>query len=172
MTDSAMFFSPSSHCVGGVSRRELSTWWFHLHRALSVLGLILAIAGAATGGNLTTDIYHAGTADSAHKALGGLTVAAAAIQVSDTAHLQSRCFAQKSQCRLPYAPCPIYVHLFTTSGCSMQAIPSMQCAACKYKIVQLLDSVAVFQGFMLCLFMVAMHVHVCRGSSLEALHLL
>lgn len=61
-------------------RRELSAWWFHLHRALSVLGLILAIAGAATGGNLTTDIYHAGTADSAHKALGGLTVAAAAIQ--------------------------------------------------------------------------------------------
>ena len=63
-------------------RRELSTWWFHLHRALSVLGLVLAIAGAATGGGLTTDDYHEAGGGSAHKALGGLTVAAAAIQVS------------------------------------------------------------------------------------------
>lgn len=64
-------------------RRELSTWWFHLHRALSVVGLILAIAGAATGGGLTTDDYHEASGGSAHKALGGLTVAAAAIQVRD-----------------------------------------------------------------------------------------
>lgn len=68
----------------GLFRRELSAWWFHLHRALSVVGLVLAIAGAATGGNLQTDVYHGGSADSAHKALGGLTVAAAAIQVSHT----------------------------------------------------------------------------------------
>lgn len=63
-------------------RRELSTWWFHLHRALSVVGLVLAIAGAATGGGLTTDDYHQSGGGSAHKALGGLTVAAAAIQVT------------------------------------------------------------------------------------------
>ena len=65
-----------------VCRRELSTWWFHLHRALSVVGLVLAIAGAATGGGLTTDDYHQASGGSAHKALGGLTVAAAAIQVT------------------------------------------------------------------------------------------
>ena len=48
-------------------RRELSTWWFHLHRALSVVGLILAIAGVATGGNLAADVYHEGSGSSAHK---------------------------------------------------------------------------------------------------------
>ena len=64
-------------------RRELSTWWFHLHRALSVVGLVLAIAGAATGGGLVADDYHEAGGGSAHKALGGLTVAAAAIQVRD-----------------------------------------------------------------------------------------
>lgn len=48
-----------------------------------MVGLILAIAGAATGGGLTTDDYHEASGGSAHKALGGLTVAAAAIQVRD-----------------------------------------------------------------------------------------
>lgn len=46
-----------------------------------MVGLVLAIAGAATGGGLTTDDYHEADGGSAHKALGGLTVAAAAIQV-------------------------------------------------------------------------------------------
>lgn len=47
---------------------------------------MLAIAGAATGGGLTTDDYHEASGGSAHKALGGLTVAAAAIQVTVTRH--------------------------------------------------------------------------------------
>lgn len=49
-----------------------------------MVGLVLAIAGAATGGGLTTDDYHEASGGSAHKALGGLTVAAAAIQVRFT----------------------------------------------------------------------------------------
>ncbi len=64
-------------------RRELNTWWFHLHRALSVLGLILAVAGAASGGNLLSDDYHQNKGGSAHKALGILAVVAAALQVED-----------------------------------------------------------------------------------------
>ena len=51
-----------------------------------MVGLVLAIAGAATGGGLTTDDYHEASGGSAHKALGGLTVAAAAIQVTVTRH--------------------------------------------------------------------------------------
>lgn len=46
-----------------------------------MVGLILAIAGVATGGNLSADVYHEGSGSSAHKALGGWTVAAAATQV-------------------------------------------------------------------------------------------
>ena len=49
-----------------------------------MVGLVLAIAGAATGGGLTTDDYHEASGGSAHKALGGVTVAAAAIQVRFT----------------------------------------------------------------------------------------
>ncbi|KAL0038415.1 hypothetical protein WJX77_005585 [Trebouxia sp. C0004] len=60
-------------------RRELNTWWFHLHRALSLVGLVLAIAGAASGGNLTSDVYRT-SGQSAHKALGILAVVAAALQ--------------------------------------------------------------------------------------------
>lgn len=48
-----------------------------------MVGLVLAIAGAATGGGLVADDYHEAGGGSAHKALGGLTVAAAAIQVRD-----------------------------------------------------------------------------------------
>ena len=53
-----------------------------MHRALAGLGLVLAIAGAATGGNLASDDYHGNSAGSAHKALGILAVVAAAVQVS------------------------------------------------------------------------------------------
>ncbi|KAL0052572.1 hypothetical protein WJX82_004070 [Trebouxia sp. C0006] len=60
-------------------RRELNTWWFHLHRALSLVGLVLAIIGAASGGNLTSDVYKT-SGQSAHKALGILAVVAAALQ--------------------------------------------------------------------------------------------
>ena len=45
------------------------------------MGLILAIVGAAPGGNLQNDDYHPG-AGGAHKALGILAVVAIAIQVS------------------------------------------------------------------------------------------
>lgn len=54
-----------------------------------MVGLVLAIAGAATGGGLTTDDYHQSSGGSAHKALGGLTVAAAAIQVTSIAYKAS-----------------------------------------------------------------------------------
>ena len=67
--------------VSGLCRRELNTWWFHLHRALSLVGLVLAIIGAASGGNLTSDVYRT-SGQSAHKALGILAVVAAALQVS------------------------------------------------------------------------------------------
>ena len=60
----------------------MSAWWFQLHRALAGLGLVLAIAGAATGGNLASDDYHGNSAGSAHKALGILAVVAAVVQVS------------------------------------------------------------------------------------------
>lgn len=61
-------------------RRELSTWWFHLHRALATLGFILAIVGAASGGGLADDDYHSNNGGSAHKALGILAIVAAALQ--------------------------------------------------------------------------------------------
>ena len=46
-----------------------------------MLGFVLAIAGAATGGNLVADDYHQNNGGSAHKALGILTIVAAAVQV-------------------------------------------------------------------------------------------
>ncbi len=52
-----------------------------MHRALSLVGLVLAIIGAASGGNLTSDVYRT-SGQSAHKALGILAVVAAALQVS------------------------------------------------------------------------------------------
>ena len=67
-----------------VNRRELNTWWFHLHRALAVLGLILAIVGAALGGNLEYDDYRPNNGGGAHKALGILAVVATALQVTHT----------------------------------------------------------------------------------------
>ncbi len=77
---------PSETLVSGSCRRELNTWWFHLHRALSLVGLVLAIIGAASGGNLTSDVYKT-SGQSAHKALGILAVVAAALQVSFLRHL-------------------------------------------------------------------------------------
>ena len=81
-----MNYKPCEIVVSGLCRRELSTWWFHLHRALSLVGLVLAIIGAATGGNLTDDVYKT-SGQSAHKALGILAVVAAALQVSFLRHL-------------------------------------------------------------------------------------
>ena len=52
-----------------------------MHRALSLVGLVLAIIGAASGGGLTSDVYKT-SGQSAHKALGILAVVAAALQVS------------------------------------------------------------------------------------------
>lgn len=68
-------------------RRELSTWWFHLHRALATLGFILAIVGAASGGGLADDDYHSNNGGSAHKALGILAIVAAALQVGHLLHV-------------------------------------------------------------------------------------
>ena len=70
-------------------RRELSTWWFHLHRALATLGFILAIVGAATGGGLADDDYHSNNGGSAHKALGILAIVAAALQVEHLLHVST-----------------------------------------------------------------------------------
>jgi len=50
------------------------------------VGLVLAIIGAASGGNLTSDVYKT-SGQSAHKALGILAVVAAALQVSFLRHL-------------------------------------------------------------------------------------
>ena len=63
-------------------RRELSAWWFQLHRALAFLALIGAIAGVASGAGLSNDDYHPNGAGGAHKALGIIALVAVVVQVS------------------------------------------------------------------------------------------
>ena len=63
-------------------RRELSSWWFQLHRAIAFLALIGAIAGVASGAGLSNDDYHPNGAGGAHKALGIIALVAVVVQVS------------------------------------------------------------------------------------------
>lgn len=67
-------------------RRELSAWWFQLHRALGFLALIGAIAGVASGSGLSNDDYHPNGAGGAHKALGVIALVAVVVQVCHQAN--------------------------------------------------------------------------------------
>lgn len=69
-------------------RRELSAWWFQLHRAIAFLALIGAIAGVASGAGLSNDDYHPNGAGGAHKALGIIALVAVVVQVSLVGALQ------------------------------------------------------------------------------------
>ena len=61
-----------------------------------MLGFVLAIAGAATGGNLVADDYHQSSGGSAHKALGILTIVAAAVQVGAMHGFNNCCFLSEN----------------------------------------------------------------------------